>query len=488
MKHACANIPFLKSKINYVVIAICVLSLLGFSFNTYFSGFSWINLCIVFIFFTLSFYIFKSGHTHLRAIDQIQKVLINMNQGEYHHRITNTHGLGEIGKTAWELNGTLDSIESYFKEISTCFDQASKGNHDRYLFSDGLPGLLKVSANNINHALNVMTKNEELVSKNRLVSKLNGLNTDNLLINLKTNQNDLINITEQMEKVEGIAIETGSSADASLSTVKSISTSLDNINETIHSVTDVISDLIADSQKVTQSLSMITGIADQTNLLALNASIEAARAGEHGRGFAVVAEEVKSLSEHTKDAALEVSKSLSSFNKRVKQMHENADRSATLSKKVMEQVDSFKVQFSGLSDSAKTSISYISHAKDKSFGLLTKFDHIIYKQNAYIAITDQNTCTQADAISVDNHNCRLGKWYYEGLGHDLFQSTQAYGNLELPHHNVHSYTQQAYAISRQNWLEDSEIMNNIVTQMEQAENASGEVMIYIDQMVEEKHA
>jgi methyl-accepting chemotaxis protein len=33
------------------------------------------------------------------------------------------------------------------------------------------------------------------------------------------------------------------------------------------------------SRKVTDSLSMITGIADQTNLLALNASIEAARAG-----------------------------------------------------------------------------------------------------------------------------------------------------------------------------------------------------------------
>ena len=62
---------------------------------------------------------------------------------------------------------------------------------------------------------------------------------------------------------------------------------------------------------------MITGIADQTNLLALNASIEAARAGEHGRGFAVVADEVKNLSEHTKVAALEVSRTLRVFNNRV---------------------------------------------------------------------------------------------------------------------------------------------------------------------------
>jgi methyl-accepting chemotaxis protein len=123
-----------------------------------------------------------------------------------------------------------------------------------------------------------------------------------------------------MQKVENIATDTGRNADASLSTVDDISHSLTDINETIHEVSDVINALIEDSRKVTDSLSMITGIADQTNLLALNASIEAARAGEHGRGFAVVAEEVKNLSEHTKNAALEVTKTLDSFNKRVSQM------------------------------------------------------------------------------------------------------------------------------------------------------------------------
>ncbi|MBI5259965.1 MAG: chemotaxis protein [Burkholderiales bacterium] len=76
--------------------------------------------------------------------------------------------------------------------------------------------------------------------------------------------------------------------------------------EAVTQAVDSVQRIEERSQKMSQIIGVIDGIAFQTNILALNAAVEAARAGESGRGFAVVAAEVRVLAQRTAQAAAEV--------------------------------------------------------------------------------------------------------------------------------------------------------------------------------------
>jgi methyl-accepting chemotaxis protein len=93
--------------------------------------------------------------------------------------------------------------------------------------------------------------------------------------------------------------------------------------------------LQATSQRMTEIIGTIDGIAFQTNILALNAAVEAARAGEQGRGFAVVATEVRSLAGRSAEAAREIKALISASVERVAQGSALVDRAgATMSEVV----------------------------------------------------------------------------------------------------------------------------------------------------------
>lgn len=98
-----------------------------------------------------------------------------------------------------------------------------------------------------------------------------------------------------------------------------------SINEVLVGVTDIsnanqeISTIVADlndqAQNTDEILDFVNDVAQQTNLLGLNAQIEAARAGDLGRGFGVVAQEIRKLSESSKESIKKINFALKNTQK-----------------------------------------------------------------------------------------------------------------------------------------------------------------------------
>jgi methyl-accepting chemotaxis protein len=90
-------------------------------------------------------------------------------------------------------------------------------------------------------------------------------------------------------------------------------------NQRLRDFSELVERLAERSERISDVVQLIEGVAGQTRLLALNASIEAAHAGDVGKGFAVVAEEVRKLSDNVGEAAEEISQNLGGMLKDVEQ-------------------------------------------------------------------------------------------------------------------------------------------------------------------------
>ena len=90
-----------------------------------------------------------------------------------------------------------------------------------------------------------------------------------------------------------------------LSALEAIS-GLSYVREQMESIAQSVVQLGEQSLAIGSLITTVNELAEQSNLLAINAAIEAAKAGEAGAGFAVVAQEVRSLSERSKQATAQV--------------------------------------------------------------------------------------------------------------------------------------------------------------------------------------
>ncbi|MDR0442495.1 MAG: methyl-accepting chemotaxis protein [Treponema sp.] len=170
---------------------------------------------------------------------------------------------------------------------------------------------------------------------------------------------EINNLVEQLDK--SINIQSASVDESSALTGKMI-TSIKSTSELSRQKRDSIKTLIDNAargqeamretiqavQGISQSIDgiasairIISVIASNTNLLSMNAAIEAAHAGDAGKGFAVVANEIRHLSESTRENSRNISQTLANIIAGINATSKRSDDTGALINSMSKEINGF---------------------------------------------------------------------------------------------------------------------------------------------------
>ena len=195
--------------------------------------------------------------------------------------------------------------------------------------------------------------------------------------------------------------------EAGVSSMQELGVQADNVSQCSAAMETVIDELTKKVGQVAGFVDSIISISNQTNLLALNASIEAARAGEAGRGFSVVAEEIRTLSEDTKNASTNITNIIKELNEDTRHVNESINDSASSVAKQNELIAESKERFEQVESEVRTLSGYINDVKESMEHTLTS-SNTIYDHITQLSATSEEVAA-ASSEGLNNSNVTVGE-------------------------------------------------------------------------------
>lgn len=127
------------------------------------------------------------------------------------------------------------------------------------------------------------------------------------------------------ENLQNLATSINASTQEIASVMEEVAASASEISTNETRLAERVQEVAAVSHQIGDIIEFIKVVADQTKMLGLNAAIEAARAGEYGRGFGVVADEIRKLSDQSKETADQIRKLLLDTDQNIRAVQEASE-------------------------------------------------------------------------------------------------------------------------------------------------------------------
>jgi len=480
---------FNSQMISYMVWGLLILIPI---YAMYINGFNIVLTLSIFVGIGLIVIQMAQSKAKQKVYDDILNLTKDMVQGKLEKRVFPIDHIdgSPLSSIANALNDTLDQMETFMREVNTVFEYMWNGKFYRSTKSTGVHGTFASILQNIDTTVKEMEKSYWQEKQNEMLSQLDMIRNEKLLINLKQNQTDLKSIADEMESVEKSSASAAHNAIESEHTVKKVLTNIEQLLSSVRAMDDSSRALQSASNEITEVTSFIAGVADKTNLLALNAAIEAARAGEAGRGFAVVADEVRKLAVDTKEATDNITRIIAEVVQSSSKINLDTQQMSKIASESQQTVSLFQKTFSEFSQTSQKTLSVVNNARLVSSTALYKVDHVVYIQKAYRTVELGLDSEEAREIAVDDQNCRFGKWLNseESNGGAQYKALNSYQEINTPHHAVHSNVHNVLKLLQNDWQHDQALQAEIVEQFELIENNSDLVTDIVSKLAQEHQA